>query len=207
MKHHQFRSLSYLIRYPQGYCADKQYPLLLFLHGAGTRGNDISMLQSNPFFTITDTYDEFPFLTIAPQCSSDTWFDCFETLIAFAEAMAFRPDIDPTRVYLIGASMGGYGTWQLAMSLPDLFAAIVPICGGGMYWNAGRLKNVPVWAFHGGQDDTVRVEESEKMVHAVQQAGGDAALTIYPENGHDAWSDTYKNPDVFTWMISHRKTV
>ena len=103
----------------------------------------------------------------------------------------------------MGASMGGYGTWQLAMSLPELFAAIVPICGGGMYWNASRLVNIPIWAFHGGKDTTVFKEESIKMVDAVNKCGGNAKITIYPENGHDAWSDTYKNPEVFHWLLSN----
>jgi len=106
------------------------------------------------------------------------------------------------RVYLMGFSMGGYGTWQLAMSIPNMVAAIVPICGGGMYWNAGRLMNVPVWAFHGKEDALVYVEESEKMVRAVNKNGGKAKLTIYPECGHDSWSETYKNPEVFEWLLS-----
>ena len=93
------------------------------------------------------------------------------------------------------------------MSRPDLFAAIIPICGGGMYWNAARLKNVPVRAFHGKRDSTVCIEESEKMVEAVRRAGGDAQLTVYPENGHDAWTDTYQNPDVFAWLLTKQKTV
>ena len=105
----------------------------------------------------------------------------------------------------MGASMGGYATWQLAMSMPDYFAAIVPICGGGMYWNAGRLVNIPIWAFHGEQDTTVFLEESEKMVDAVNRRGGNAKFTVYPYNGHDAWSDTYSNWEVYEWLLQHRK--
>ena len=112
---------------------------------------------------------------------------------------------DSSRIYAIGASMGGYATWQLGMSLPDTFAAIVPICGGGMYWNAPRLKHVPVWAFHGEKDNVVLVEETKKMVAALSRAGGNVKMTLYPENKHDAWSDTYKNPEVFAWMLSHQK--
>ena len=107
------------------------------------------------------------------------------------------------RVYLIGNSMGGYGTWQLAMSVPELFAAIVPVCGGGMYWNAGRLQNVPVWAFHGGKDPTVFVEESQKMVDAVNRKGGNAKLTVYPEHKHDSWTDTFSNRAVYDWLLTH----
>ena len=101
--------------------------------------------------------------------------------------------------------MGGYATWQLAMSMPEAFAAIVPICGGGMYWNAERICNVPVWAFHGGKDTTVFLEESVKMIEAVKRCGGEAKLTVYPENAHDAWSDTYRNPEVFAWLLEHTK--
>lgn len=104
----------------------------------------------------------------------------------------------------MGVSMGGYAAWQLAMSMLEYFAAMVPICGGEMYWNAERLVNVPVWAFHGGKDPIVHLEESVKMVDAVNSFGGNAKLTVYPENEHDAWNDTYSNPQVFNWLLQHR---
>lgn len=201
----EFGALHYLIRYPQDYCETKQHPAILLLHGAGGRGTDLAQLKTNPYFTITDRYDDFPFLTFAPQCHMNTWFDGFETLISFAEAIAARPDVDKARIYVMGASMGGFATWQLGMSRPDLFAALIPICGGGMYWNAGRLQDMPVWAFHGKLDDTVYVEESEKMVEWMRRYGGDPMLTVYPENGHNAWSDTYGNKTVFDWLLEHRK--
>jgi predicted peptidase len=101
--------------------------------------------------------------------------------------------------------MGGYGTWQLAVSVPDAFAAMIPVCGGGMYWDAGRLKKIPIWAFHGALDKTVLPEESLKMVAAVNGKGGKAKLTIYPNNAHDAWTDTYSNPEVYAWLLEHTK--
>ena len=201
----QFTDLHYLVRYPTDYRKSGKYPMVLLLHGAGGRGSDLAILRNNPYFTITDEYEDFPFLTFAPQCHENTWFDLFEALTAFAEAMAGHPDVDETRVYIIGASMGAYATWQLGMSRPDLFAAMVPICGGGMYWNAGRLKDTPIWAFHGQLDDTVFVEESIKMTDWVRRYGGNPKLTIYPENGHNAWSDTYSNREVFNWLLTHRK--
>ena len=103
----------------------------------------------------------------------------------------------------MGASMGGFGSWQLAMSLPELFAAVVPICGGGLKWSASRLVNVPIWAFHGGKDTLVEPEESIKMVDAVNKCGGNAKLTLYPENGHDAWTATWRNYEVFEWLLSN----
>lgn len=202
---HAYKALHYLLRYPDSYRETEQHPAILFLHGAGGRGSDLALLRTNPYFTVTDLHEGFPFLTFAPQCHANTWFDLFETLVAFAEAIAARPDVDSSRVYVMGASMGGFATWQLGMSRPDLFAALVPICGGGMYWNAGRLKDMPVWAFHGRLDDTVYVEESEKMVEWMGRYGGSPRLTVYPENGHDAWSDTYRSKAVFDWLLEHRR--
>ena len=115
------------------------------------------------------------------------------------------PYPDPDRLYLMGISMGGYAAWQLAISQPELFAAMIPICGGGMYWSASRLKEIPIWAFHGGKDTTVLPEESVHMVEKVNKRGGSAKLTIYPENEHNAWTDTFENPEVFAWLLSHRK--
>lgn len=200
----KFEGMQAVIVYPKGYEPNKRYPMILGLHGAGTRGNDPSMIVTgSAYLEKLKQMDEFPFISILPQCHADTWFDLWETLMRFFVHCCERADVDAERVYLIGASMGGYATWQLAMSLPERVAAIVPICGGGMYWNAGRLKEVPVWAFHGALDTTVLVEESEKMVNAVNRKGGKAKLTIYPENGHNAWDDTYGNPKVYEWMLQH----
>ena len=191
-----------LIRKPNNFSPEKRYPVLLFLHGAGTRGKDISKLYTNPFFQF-DVCQKFPFITIAPFCEENTWFDIWERLKSLVNEITLLPFVDRDRIYVMGASMGGYATWQLAMSMPECFAAIVPICGGGMYWNASMLVNVPVWAFHGAKDTTVFLEESVKMVEAVKRHGGDAKLTVYPENSHDAWSETYANPDVYSWLLQH----
>lgn len=196
-----YGEMRYLIRYPDGFDPANAYPVILFLHGAGTRGDDIHKLQENPYFTITQTLEDFPFITVAPLCHSNTWFDLWQELTGLVRHLVTLSYVDEARLYGMGASMGGYGTWQIAMSMPTYFAAIVPICGGGMYWNAGRLQNVPVWAFHGGKDPTVFPRESEAMVEAVNRLGGNARLTVYPDNGHDAWSDTYRDPAVFAWLL------
>ena len=200
----QFKSLKYITRFPDDYKKEEKYPLIIFLHGAGSRGNDINVLLNNPFFEITEKHYEFPFVVVAPQCAENTWFDMFETLKQLVVEISCNEFIDKERIYVLGVSMGGYATWQLAMSMPEFFAAIVPICGGGMYWNSGRLLNVPIWAFHGKKDTVVKVEESEKMVDTVNALGGNAKLTIYPENRHDAWSDTYANEDVFKWLLENK---
>ena len=199
--------IRYIIKIPNNFKDDKKYPVILFLHGAGSRGEDINQLKTNPYFTITESkIKDFPFITVAPLCTKNTWFDLWECLENLVLEILKQPFVDAERIYLMGASMGGYGTWQLAMSMPEIFAAIVPICGGGMYWNAGRLINTPIWAFHGAKDSTVLCVESEKMVNRVNALGGNARLTVYPENAHDAWSDTYKNPEVFKWLLDHKNS-
>ena len=203
-----YEEIKYLVRFPDGYEVGQRRPLLICVHGAGGRGGTYEEFMNHPEFAHSAKMEGFPFVTVAPICprADATWFDYFETLKALIRFVAAADYVDPSRVYLTGASMGGYTTWELAMSMPELFAAIVPICGGGMYWNAGRLKNVPVWAFHGKLDPTVLVEESEKMVNAVNKRGGCAKLTIYPENKHDAWNDTYSNPAVYEWLLLHQRS-
>lgn len=201
----QINQMQYRIEYPNDFSENKAYPLLLFLHGAGTRG-DVNKLKGHPFFDTIMGYSDFPFVTVAPFCNGDTWFDVWEQLKAFVSELVALPYVDTERVYVMGASMGGYATWQLAMSMPETVAAIVPICGGGMYWNTARLKDIPVWAFHGAQDMTVRLEESQKMVDMTNKRGGNARLTVYPEAGHNAWSDTFANREVFEWLLSHKKS-
>ncbi|MBP3361486.1 MAG: prolyl oligopeptidase family serine peptidase [Clostridia bacterium] len=208
MKEATFEGMNYIINYPADYKEGEKYPVIIFLHGAGTRGKDMERLKTHAYFTITAQHEGFPFITAAPHCPEGTWFDMFEVLKRFTKKIVCSEFADKDRIYLTGASMGGYAAWQLAMSMPELFAAIVPICGGGMCWYAGRLVNVPVWAFHAEKDSTVNVEESKKMVEAVNEKGGSAKLTVYTENhtgnDHDAWTDTYKNPEVFIWLLSHR---
>lgn len=195
--------LDYVIRYPESFSKEEKYPLVIYAHGAGGRGRDIAKMTGHGFFVDSEPYLKEA-VSMLPQCYADSWFDIFEQLQNFVEAMIALPFVDSDRVYLIGASMGGYCTWQLAMSRPELFAAIVPICGGGMYWNTARLKNTPVWAFHGDSDGTVLPEESKKMVEKVNANGGSARLTIYEKTSHNAWDPTFRNPEVWEWMLSQK---
>lgn len=207
MNEYRLGKIRYIINTPDNFKENEKYPVILFLHGAGSRGDNMEKLKTNPYFTITDSkINNFSFITVAPLCTENTWFDLWESLENLVIEILKLPFTDTERIYLMGASMGGYGTWQLAMSMPQIFAAIVPICGGGMYWNAGRLINTPIWAFHGAKDTTVLCAESEKMVNKTNASGGNAKLTIYPENAHDAWSDTYGNPDVFKWLFEQKNS-
>lgn len=197
--------MAYAVRYPDGYELQKKHPVLLFLHGSGTRGADIEKLLKHSFFQNSAAHLDLGFITVAPLCHKNTWLDLGETLVSFANMISAMPDVDSTRLYLTGNSMGGYGAWQLAMAAPELFAALLPVCGGGMYWNAGRLVGLPIWAFHGALDRTVLPEESEKMVWAVNRRGGNARLTIYPETAHNCWQYVYTDRAVYEWMMEQRR--
>ena len=200
----QYKNLQYVIRYPENFNEENKYPAILALHGAGSRGNDINIIRNGVF--LKQMPADAPFIAILPQCfAEDTWFSIFEQLIDFTAAMRTLEFVDTDRFYLIGHSMGGYASWQLAMTKPEWFAAVVPICGGGMSWNADRLKNVPLWAFHGTLDEVVRIYESIDMVNAVNRSGGHAKLTVYDNAAHDSWTETYANPEVYQWLLKHRK--
>lgn len=205
MKRFTFQRLEYILKSPDR--LGEKNPAIIFLHGAGTRGRDINALENNPFFANTSyiSRSDCEFLVFAPQCYEDSWFDIFEQLQDFTKMVASHPLVDTDRIYLIGASMGGYATWQLAMTMPDYFAAIVPICGGGMSWNTGRLKYVPVWAFHGKDDHTVLTEESIRLVDAVNKSGGSARLTLLDEVGHNSWEYAYAHEELFDWLLQQKK--
>ena len=201
-----FEGIRYLIRYPDGYDPTQKYPVILFLHGSGTRGTNLDLLAKNDYLLITEqAFDTFPFITVAPQCHEDSWVEIWERLKRLTEEIVFSDFCDKSRFYALGVSMGGYGAWQLAISMPWCFAAIAPICGGGMAWNAHRLKNVPIWAFHGDRDTLVPPEESIRMVEAVRQAGGDARLTLYPGVRHESWINAFSDYALFDWLLSHQR--
>ncbi len=201
----KFGELEYLIAYPNNFNNEKKYPVLFHFHGAGTRNTSFEHLKTCLIFPTIDKH-ELEFIVVAPLCCRETWFDYFETLKGLVKEITEHKNADPDHFYIMGASMGGYATWQLAISIPEYFAAIVPVCGGGMYWDTGRLKNMGVWAFHGALDITVRPEESQKMVDGVNKRGGNAKLTIYPDVEHASWIDTYTNPEVYKWMLSYKKS-
>ena len=201
----EYKKIKFIVCFPDNFDKSQKYPLLIKLHGAGGRGDDITLLlRDSAFLKQREKFSSFPFMTIMPLCHENTWFDMWEELTDFIINAITFPNIDSERVYLMGASMGGYATWQMAMSNPELFAAIAPICGGGMYWNALRLVNVPIWAFHGANDNVVLPRESEIMVERVNNFGGNAKLTIYPENDHNAWDSTFSNPEVYEWLLTHK---
>lgn len=197
----RFGKLNYLEKRPEHFEETGKYPLIIHIHGAGSRGDDVQILNGQAIMHYRESVSDFPFVVLMPQCYADSWFDIFEQLQAFVEMAAALPYVDQDRIYLSGVSMGGYASWQLLMSKPNVFKKAVVCCGGGMYWNAGRIKT-PVWAFHGTDDPTVFFEESQKMVNAVNRNGGNAKLTKYEGVEHNCWDLTYHNPEVYAWLLS-----
>lgn len=202
-------SADYLLSLPDGFHqeADKKWPLLVFLHGSGERGHDLEKVKVHGPPALIAQGRKFPFVVLSPQCPDSADWDV-ETLFALIKHIASRYRIDESMVYLTGLSMGGSATWDLAIAYPDYFAAIAPVCGKvnrNYRHRAAGLKNLPVWVFHGAADDVVPVAESAAMVRALVKQGNNAGFTIYPLAGHDSWTETYNNPELYDWFLSHKR--
>ncbi|WP_290663351.1 prolyl oligopeptidase family serine peptidase [Ignavibacterium sp.] len=198
--------LQYLLYLPEDYeKAEKEYPLVLFLHGAGERGNDIELVKRNGPPKLIEEGKNFPFILVSPQCPEQTrWNYQTQSLIALLDEIESKYRVDKNRIYVTGLSMGGQGTWSLALTQPNRFAAIAPICGWTDTWEVCKIKHLPVWVFHGAKDNVVPVTESQQMFDALKQCGAEnIKLTIYPEANHDAWTETYNNPELYNWLLSH----
>ena len=200
-------SCRYLLFLPAGYGEKEQkWPLILFLHGAGERGDDLEKVKVHGPPKIAEKKKDFPFIVVSPQCPEEKWWpNEIDMLTNLLDDIVGRYEVDEERIYLTGLSMGGYGAWRLATEEPERFAAMAPICGGGIPALAEKLKDVPVWAFHGAKDEVVPLKESEDMVNALKACGGQVKLTVYPEAGHDSWTETYNNDELYKWFLSHRR--
>ncbi|MBQ3454172.1 MAG: prolyl oligopeptidase family serine peptidase [Thermoguttaceae bacterium] len=183
------------------------FPLLLFLHGAGERGDNIEAVKVHgpPMLVETDAKEVWPFVTVSPQCPEEKYWSP-QQLLELLDYLEANYPIDPDRVYVTGLSMGGFGTWMLLALAPDRFAAAAPICGGGDPDEAGKMLDVPIWVYHGGSDSVVPVELSEAMVKAIWEKGGDKIkLTEYPGVDHNSWTQTYANPEFYKWLLKQNR--
>ena len=196
----------YWLALPAGYAQQpkKKWPLLLFLHGAGERGDNLAAVKVHGPLKLVDQGRKFPFIVVAPQCPANDWWRP-DGLAALLDEIERRYRVDQQRVYVTGLSMGGFGTWSLALEFPDRFAAIAPICGGGHWWVAPRIKHLPVWVFHGKKDSVVEYARSVEMVTALKKCGGNVKFTTYPKADHDSWTVTYKNPELYRWLLRHKQ--
>lgn len=197
----------FLIYLPKDYDADEavRWPLVVFLHGAGERGDELAKVAVHGPPMQAARGDDLPFIVVAPQCPAGSWWDP-DAVAALARHVTREHRVDASRVYLTGLSMGGFGTWETAAKHPDLFAAIAPVCGGGNpLWGHG-LARTPVWAFHGDADSVVPPAMTEVMAFGMRRFGrAEPRLTIYPDVGHDSWVRAYNDPELYRWLLSHAR--
>ncbi len=184
--------------------AIQQWPLVLFLHGGGEGGDDINLVKKHGLPKLIAAGRDFPFFVVSPQNPNETQFWDDQRLMQLLNEIKSTHPIDPKRVYLTGMSRGGYGAWRLAIQNPDHFAAVVPVCGGGALPYVKRLKSVPIWVFHGAKDPVIPLEESQRLVQELKRVGGNVKFTIYPEADHDAWTETYDSPDLYSWLMEQK---
>lgn len=220
-------SLPYRILFPEGYEeAGQDYPLVLFLHGAGERGQDNESQLTHGARTIADSISHYPAIVVFPQCKKEGyWAEIERTAEGFSYILRESPNpnlhlvmalldeltaterIDTNRLYLGGLSMGGFGTFELLARRPQTFAAAFPICGGGLPLLAPLYApHVAMWIFHGAQDQVVPVAESREVYEALKEAGAAVKYTEYPEARHNSWDNAFAEPGLFNWLFSQRKT-
>jgi predicted peptidase len=213
----------YVVYVPKNYDGKTEVPVILFLHGAGEtkqvakkdgkakdgkakEGKMPVEVGIGP--AIKKREKDFPFLVVIPRAEGFGWAAesaNAKRALAMLDEVMREYKVDPKRQYLTGLSMGGMGTWSIAVAQPDRFAAIVPICGRGDPKAAGKIKDLPCWAFHGDADPTVRVEGSRDMIEAIKKAGGSPKYTEYPKVGHNSWDMAYNTDELYTWLLEQKK--
>lgn len=208
-------SADYLLYLPQGYGSDpeRRWPLILFLHGKGECGTNVWKVIKHGPPKVVGNKNDLSFIVVSPQSpGGQIWSN--DTLLALLDDVEKRYAVDEHRVYLTGISMGGFGTWNLGLTYPERFAAIAPFAGGGDFITpymaegkrAGALKSLPIWAFHGGQDPVVPLEETRHMVAIMKSLGDpEVKLTIVPGAKHDCWTEIYARPDLYQWFLRHSR--
>lgn len=213
---HNFRGtvsaqLSYLLYLPPEYDGTQKMPLILFLHGAGERGDDLDLAASQGLPKRLLQGADIPFIVVSPQCPlNDTWETHLYNVMALLDHIIETYPVLEDQVYLTGLSMGGYGTWRLVTKFPARFAAAAPICGG-MPWLVNpetalsTIRHLPLWVFHGAKDMAVPVEQSRVLVDILKKIGGSIRYTEYPDLQHDSWTVTYNNPELYTWFSKHKR--
>lgn len=192
---------NYLLYLPKDYDeSQKNFPLVLFLHGIGERGTDIEKVKTHGLPKLINQGKDFPFIVVSPQCPDDIFWNV-DILIALLDEVVAKYRVDTNRIYVTGLSMGGHGTWELALRQPNRFAAIAPVCGWADTSKASSIANLPIWVFHGAKDVVVPIGASEQMVEKLKSCGSNVKFTVYPEANHDSWTETYNNEELYKWLL------
>lgn len=203
-------SVGYLLYLPKDYDPAKKSQMILFLHGRGESYGPLSLVAKwgPPRFAARG--DELPYVLVSPQCpGDDSWSKPTQQkrVIELLDHIVKTDNIDEDHICLTGLSMGGYGSWRMAADHPQRFCAVVPVCGGGDPADADKLKDSPIWVFHGNQDRAVPFQRSVDMVEAIKKAGGTRIrFTSLEHIGHNCWSATYATPELFDWIRQQTRT-
>lgn len=198
--------VKYVVYVPPDYDAAKPTPAILFLHGAGETGNDgerQTKVGLGP--AIRQNPEAWKFIILFPQAPRRGWMTSEKLLLDMIEKTKKEYNVDATRLYCTGLSMGGMATWALAAKHPEMFAAIAPICGRGDPSTAEKLKSIPIWNFHGDKDTAVPIAGSQQMIDAIKAAGGNPKFTIYPGVGHNSWDKAYREEKLNEWFLQHKR--
>jgi predicted peptidase len=199
------KAMPYLLYLPKDYEASRtNWPVMLFLHGRGESDGPLSLVKKWGPPRMLQLGEHLPYIVVSPQCPrEDSWNRPTQQalLLKLLETVSKNYRVDKKRIYLTGLSMGGHGSWRLAADHPELFAAVVPICGGGDPRDAGKLKDLPIWVFHGTEDTAVPLKRSRDMVDAITEAGGaKIRFTTLEHVGHNSWEAAYFSPDLYQWL-------
>lgn len=196
--------IRYVLQLPEN--QKVKFPLMVFLHGSGERGNDLEMVKNHSPFTYRNLM-KTDVAILAPQCPENTWWDSNE-IYELIKSIASTYNVDKSRIYLTGLSMGGWGTWKLATEHPELFAAVAPVCGVTdieIYKNVEVLKNTPLHIFHGALDDIVAPNMSIEVYQKLKKVNPNCNLTIFPNDNHNSWDSTYSDPKFYEWLFAQKK--
>lgn len=196
--------LEYILQLPKS--QKEKYPLLVFLHGSGERGTDLELVKNHSPFTYPNLIKS-PVALLAPQCPENVWWNT-ESVYNLILEISSKYNIDKSRIYLTGLSMGGWGTWKLAEEHPELFAAIAPVCAPAdrtMLIDAEKLKKLPIRIFHGALDDVVLPTESIDMFREIKKTNKNVEMTLFPNDNHNSWDSTYSNPAFYEWILAQHK--
>lgn len=203
------KSIPYLLYLPEKYEEKEKWPVILFLHGRGESAGPLSIVAKWGPPRLAAAGQPLPYILVSPQCPTNSnWREASQQalLVKLLDHISSQFKADADRVYLTGLSMGGYGSWILAAGHPDRFAAVVPICGGGKPADAEKLKNLPIWVFHGTEDTAVPLKRSEEMVAAIKEAGGtNIRFTTLEHIGHNSWEAAYATPELYSWLDKHTR--
>lgn len=224
-------TLQYRVLMPKNFDASKQYPVVLFLHGAGERGNDnnAQLTHGSKLFSSKANRKKFPAIVVFPQCPANSYWanvaidrtskplkiefpinqaptKPLELVIKLMDDLASKPYVSKDQFYVGGMSMGGMGTYEILYRKPEMFAAAIAICGAGNPTTAkAYAKTTPLWVFHGAKDDVVSPQASVSMVNSILENGGTPNFILYAHDNHNSWDSAFSEPDLLPWLFSNIK--